>query len=89
MFSALEGKLRTRAAPILWSSADDSSGVTQSRSITAKRNANSSDCWVLSRGSHALSYLLLFSFCFRSQIDSKVADPVALQAIVMLWIVLD
>ena len=29
--------------------------ASQSRSISATRNANSSDCWVLSRGSHAVS----------------------------------
>ncbi len=30
-------------------------GGTQSRSISATRNASSSDCWVFSRGSHAVS----------------------------------
>ena len=30
-------------------------GKNQSRNISATRNANSSDCWVFSRGSHAVS----------------------------------
>lgn len=33
----------------------NTSGGSQSRSISATRNANSSDCWVLSRGSQAVS----------------------------------
>ena len=33
----------------------NTTGGSQSRSISATRNANSSDCWVFSRGSHAVS----------------------------------